>query len=600
MPYVPFGILDAGWQEARGEGLTAAPQWKIGGDVYLTYRLYGKDEAAGGLPGGPVAADKLPAGAPAGVPAGLSWKTATYDPETLVLASEAYKQDDTTFRNVWLDATDFDDTVSWTDGGTLMGALAVLDKTLALDTDPDPAVEEHHAGYAQYDITEVQVSTHAMVPSMKLTTTGAADYVTGDAAKNGLTFPNMGNLKTPLSITITGLPDADGELPTLYLNEKGSMFWLDKLDNDDPATAPLTLIVDNISIWGLSTDYKETTTIVVPTESLSARNIDPYVAPADNTAALIYVGKNNTFEMKRSAELKGNKNTTSYGNNPGGGGGVWVEGGTFLMSGDYTSIHDNSAYRDGGGVYVDQNGTFEMSGDHATISNNTVTNGAARRGGGGVSVRGIQGASSPQNVFSTFIMKGTNAKISGNRAAGVAVPGAPGGAVPGAAARGGGVNVYLSHFVMEGANAEISGNTTTGIGGGVYVESTKGNGILFTMSGTNAKISRNRAESTSVGGGGVELSGGDDNEVIFSMVSGSIVDNSHAKYLKSSNFYASDSTRGTWPAGTQGYEGEINTPFDADTTLPVGNHTSSTDIVRIEPNSTTIPGKNLWAVKVTP
>jgi hypothetical protein len=73
-------------------GLTADSVWKIDGDVYLTYQLYGKGIAHGGLPDGVVASDKLPAGAPAGVPAGLSWKTATCGAETLFLASEAYAQ----------------------------------------------------------------------------------------------------------------------------------------------------------------------------------------------------------------------------------------------------------------------------------------------------------------------------------------------------------------------------------------------------------------------------------------------------------------------------------------------------------------------------
>ena len=108
------------------------------------------------------------------------------------------------------------------------------------------------------------------------------------------------------------------------------------------------------------------------------------------------------------------------------GGGVYVGGGTFNMSGG--SITSNHAADDtyGGGVYVDTHGTFNMSGT-ASITNNT-----AKNGGGGVYVSGgtfnMSGGSITGNdsngVYvwggnATFTVSGA-ATVKGNTRAGAA------------------------------------------------------------------------------------------------------------------------------------------------------------------------------------
>ena len=124
------------------------------------------------------------------------------------------------------------------------------------------------------------------------------------------------------------------------------------------------------------------------------------------------------------------------------GGGVYVNGGTFTMSGG--TIAGNNASQ-GGGVYVSSYATFEMSG--GAISGSSVnTDGGT---GGGVYV----------DSFGIFIME--NGTISGNTAY-----------------AGGGVFVHISGtFTME--NGTISGNTATRFGGGMNVNYHG----TFTMSG---------------------------------------------------------------------------------------------------------------------
>jgi hypothetical protein len=104
-------------------------------------------------------------------------------------------------------------------------------------------------GYGKYSIYII-VSTDTSVPSMKLTTTGDADYTTGDAANNGLTFPNLGKLKHPLPITITS---TELTPPTLYLSELGSMFALEELN------VPVTMSIENVTLHGFTADWTSPT-----------------------------------------------------------------------------------------------------------------------------------------------------------------------------------------------------------------------------------------------------------------------------------------------------------------------------------------------------
>jgi hypothetical protein len=173
---------------------------------------------------------------------------------------------------------------------------------------------------------------------------------------------------------------------------------------------------------------------------------------SSNTSALVRVWSSGALEMKSGSKLSGNTNSSSSS-----GGGVYVDGGIFTMSGG--EISGNTAfhiggYGGGGGVYV-SSGTFTMSGGE--IGGNT---------GGGVYVDG-----------GTFTMSG--GEISGNTNS----------------SSGGGVCVASNGtFTMSGG--EISGNTASygniaSYGGGVYVD-----GGTFTMNG--GEISGNIA---SYGGG---------------------------------------------------------------------------------------------------
>ncbi|HJK64835.1 MAG TPA: hypothetical protein O0W82_07445, partial [Methanocorpusculum sp.] len=211
------------------------------------------------------------------------------------------------------------------------------------------------------------------------------------------------------------------------------------------------------------------------------------------------------------------------------GGGVYVNAGTFTMSGG--EISNNKAKDNGGGVYVNA-GTFTMSG--GTISGNTIYSTQSDSCGGGVYVGNGE-----------FTMSGT-AKISSNTAytgGGVYLNGGTftmfGGTITKNKASNGGGGVYVKDgmftmsggtisnndyeatsgggvYVGSGGTFTMSGGTITNhmvrFGGGVYV----GSGGTFTMSGT-AKISSNNAE---IFGGGVNMHSG-----TFTMSGGEISNN---------------------------------------------------------------------------
>ncbi|MDR2417480.1 MAG: hypothetical protein LBD79_00310, partial [Treponema sp.] len=100
----------------------------------------------------------------------------------------------------------------------------------------------------------------------------------------------------------------------------------------------------------------------------------------NNTVPLVQVNSGGTLMMKTGSKITGNNGGAS-------GGGVYVSGGTFTMSGGI--ISGNSATGTstsgdaGGGVYV-SGGTFEMSG--GTISDNTAS--GCYSSGGGVYMNG--------------------------------------------------------------------------------------------------------------------------------------------------------------------------------------------------------------------
>ena len=203
----------------------------------------------------------------------------------------------------------------------------------------------------------------------------------------------------------------------------------------------------------------------------------------NNNASLVLIRNGGSFRMEDNASVTGNTRV-----NTGGGGGVYVDGGIFTLSGGTISGNTASGGNlsgggSGGGVFVN-GGTFTMSG--GTISGNTgragsIIGGQSVGGGGGVYV-----------YSGTFTLSGGT--ISGNTSSGY-------NAVNG----GGGVLVYGGNFIMQGGT--ISGNTESGYyaingGGGVLVY-----GGNFTMQG--GTISGNTVSSqNNSGGGGVFVNNG--------------------------------------------------------------------------------------------
>ena len=229
----------------------------------------------------------------------------------------------------------------------------------------------------------------------------------------------------------------------------------------------------------------------------------------------------------------------------GGGGGVYIGGGRFEMSGSAVITRNKTASSlGGGGVFMNGSDTvyalneFIMSGN-AVISENTATNG---NGGGvymnsapevtmnGGSITGNTAANNGGGVYAfsgTFTMN--DGTIAGNKATaknggGVYANGSTaftmtGGTIGGstaadanAAKYGGGVYVKNGAFTMSGG--KVTGNSASKDGGGVRLD--KG---TFNMSGS-AVISRN---TTDTYGGGVDVNNGS-----FTMSGGSITGNNAA------------------------------------------------------------------------
>ena len=305
---------------------------------------------------------------------------------------------------------------------------------------------------------------------------------------------------------------------------------------------------------------------------------------SSNTNSLVRVNYGGTLIMNVGSTITGNtysSNGATYG------GGVYVDGGTFIMSGGEISSNtsvfasasrpgsssDPSSY--GGGVYVGGNGTFTMNGT-AKISGNTSTTSMSYYSssyGGGVYVDSgtftMEGGEITDNTTSSdfssygggvyvgsngiFTMSGTT-KISDNTATSVYYTGSfscgggvyvdngtftmTDGKITGNTAGdspnsdisyGGGVYVSSGTFTMEGG--EITGNNTTAgsgsYGGGVYVSSGS-----FTME--SGKISGNTTTASSGAsggrGGGVYVGSG-----TFTMTGGEITVNTSSTHITRGN-----------------------------------------------------------------
>jgi hypothetical protein len=250
------------------------------------------------------------------------------------------------------------------------------------------------------------------------------------------------------------------------------------------------------------------------------------------------------------------------------GGGVYVNGGEFRMSGG--SFSGNTVTGNGGGIYITNglvgSGVF-------TLADGNITNNKAKNGGGvlfngekftmtGGTISGNTATGGGGGVFENrgeFTMSG--GAISGNTATehggGITSFGvftlANGNIANNKAKSGGGVIFHSEKFTMSGgtisgntatedggglyvdegeacvmSGGTISGNTATGFGGGVFIsinEKEKTN--VFTMS--NGSIARNKAQSW---GGGVYVAGPKDesaqkyNGGVFRQSGGSVTANS--------------------------------------------------------------------------
>ena len=220
-------------------------------------------------------------------------------------------------------------------------------------------------------------------------------------------------------------------------------------------------------------------------------------------------------------EISGNKVSDSGSINYGGGVRVSDPYSTFTMLGGI--ITNNEATNGGGGGVYIGGGRFEMSGSAVITRNKT----ASSLGGGGVFMNG----SDIVYALNEFIMSG-NAVISENTATngnggGVYMNSAPevtmnGGSITGNSAdkNGGGVYVHNSGaFTMN--SGSISGNSATQNGGGVYAENI---GTAFTVKGGTIGGSTAADANAAKYGGGVYVKNG-----AFTMSGGKVTGNGASK-----------------------------------------------------------------------
>jgi len=330
------------------------------------------------------------------------------------------------------------------------------------------------------------LKTNAQSNAVYLVTVDKDESLPGDNNTSNLLSINSFSYSGKSNIIIK--LEGDRNKRTVRLSSSGSLFTIE---------SGVTLILDN-------------------NITLQGKNF------GSNTTSLVFVNSGGVLEMKSGAQISDNycdKTTVKYSY----GGGVYVNGGTFTMSGGIISSNTSSA-RDsyngttrsyGGGVYV-KNGNFTMSGGE--ISGNTAravgSSGSNFSYGGGVYVS-----------EGTFIMDG--GIISGNTSVSDVDSGGT------VYSSGGGVYVENGNFTMSGG--KISDNTTSSrtpsfgsswggkaqsYGGGVSFMSDR----TFIMSG--GEISGNTSSATRSAtfddiysyGGGVCVS----RETIFNKTGGTI------------------------------------------------------------------------------
>lgn len=215
---------------------------------------------------------------------------------------------------------------------------------------------------------------------------------------------------------------------------------------------------------------------------------------ADDKGTIVYVGGDASVSMQTITLKNGYDPSASSA----GGGGVYVDSGTFTMNSGAISSNQ-TVYGNGGGIYVAGGGTFVMNG--GTISANKAANGNGvhvsesgifTMNGGTISANTNTSTYEGGGVYCDGIFTMTDGTITGNTAT-----------------KGKGVYIDANgEFTMNGGS--ITSNTgSTGSGGGVYTCGT------FTMN--NGTISANSA----TGGNGVCVNSG-----TFTMNGGTISANS--------------------------------------------------------------------------
>jgi hypothetical protein len=289
-------------------------------------------------------------------------------------------------------------------------------------------------------------SSSSSWPGKGTATEAYADIVITDTVtvENQITIDNTGSIYPPIRLT------ASGEKKLQATRAIGHGKSLLQLLNG----ARVTLAGDLV-LAGLDTD-----------------------SDADNRVQGVYVGGSASVFTMTGGEISGHFAKTA-------GGGVYVNGGTFILSGGEVTGNTSDRFYGGGGVYV-SNGTFVMNG--GTVSGNKTPlgpSGYAAQGGGVLVTSGtftMEGGGIYNNTApdgggvcmngGTFTMNG--GKIYNNYTT-ASVP---------SSAKGGGVLHNNGTFIMTGG--EISGNSSTGVGGGVFVSGGTAEMSGGTVSGNTA------------------------------------------------------------------------------------------------------------------
>ena len=295
-------------------------------------------------------------------------------------------------------------------------------------------------------------------------------------------------------ISLTGVAGANiVEQAVNYINSDPDAYTL-LLGADVPSVTYQILTGSGIKLTLLGKDSARTITLSGTAGSLFTVNsgvnlvLDSNITlqGTENTASLVKVNSGGRLEMKGNAIITGNS-IAIYST---GGGGVYVDGGTFDMSGG--TISGNAVANEGGGVYVGNSGIFDMSG--GTISDNT-----AGFSGGGVFFAGSSLTMSGSAVISSNAVNSSSLCAGGGVYVADGTFTMNGGTISDNTAfmnvmsfgDGGGVYLQWGSFTMN--DGTISGNTAGSSGGGVFFV-----GSSFTMSG--GTISGNTASNS---GGGV-------------------------------------------------------------------------------------------------